>query len=92
MCVVSAVHQGYDQVIPQRHHWPLNPVAPKTISEEDIRRILDAYRESLDLARQVDEIAERPDCEDPVKAELLDRVAEIEARLDEIEARFRPLD
>ena len=91
MCIVSAVHDSYQKAIPSQDSWPLNPSAPRTLTDAEIRRVIDAYRKSLELAQTVDEITNQPDCEDPEKAKLLERVEAIEKSLDEIKKRFDPL-
>lgn len=57
---------------------------PAPISAEDLRRLLDAFKKACAAAEEFDEITGQPDCVDPEKAELIDRVAELEAQLDAI--------
>lgn len=84
MCVVSMVFDYYDKTIPwpapnKPYEWypPLPPV--------DLDKQIKDFLEALQAAKKVDKLTAQPDCEDPEKAKLLDRVAELEKRLAAIE-------
>lgn len=52
---------------------------------EEMRALIAEFREALHAAQVVDRLTKQPDCEDPEKAKLVDRVAELERRLNELE-------
>lgn len=58
------------------------------ISQEEvaaIRSLIKEFREAVVAAKVVDKLTNQPDCEDPEKKKLEDRVAELEARLSMLE-------
>jgi hypothetical protein len=54
---------------------------PQFTPEEvaDLRKLIANYREAMKAAETVDRLTGQPDCEDPEKAKLKERVAELEA-------------
>lgn len=93
MCVYSGIGPIFDPLVP--YPWerqttlPLNPQpwgpVPSTglpITPEDLRTLLDAFHEAVAAAKKADRAAGQPDCTDPEKVKLEDRVAELERRLD----------
>jgi len=54
-----------------------------------LRKLIDEFREAVEAAKKIDVLTKQPDCEDPEKAKLLDRVAELERRLDQLEKSKR---
>ena len=90
MCVVSMVYDHYNPIIPDRL-TPLTPpgpiVTPPYPTPEQIRRtqeIIDAFKTARDAAKIVDELTKQPDCEDPEKKKLEERVAKLEKQISEI--------
>lgn len=92
----------YDYYRPQILPWqqpfglhvpPPAPPAP-VVDEAAVRRILDAFRRAEKAARTVDELTGQPDCEDPDKAQLEKRVAELERQLEALQVerlqKFHP--
>lgn len=93
MCNVSAVFDQWEPAFPdyrqQVYPWnpaPVYPNAPKQYTPEDLQRLIDAFQKAVDAAKVFDVITGQPDCEDPDKAKLLDRIAELEERLTALEA------
>lgn len=76
MCVVSMVFDHY------------HPEFYKPIDVErdyaELARVIQEFREAHQAAKRVDILTKQPDCEDPEKAKLLDRIAELEAELAEL--------
>jgi len=91
MCTVSMVFDHYnrefDKVWPQ---YPLrSPLERTPIIQEDLsefRRLIDDFRQAVEAAKKVDRLTAQPDCTDPEKAKLEDRVRALEKRIAELEA------
>lgn len=75
MCVVSMV---YDHFRPQFE--PYENTRPLT-DPNNFRELVEKFRKAAEAAQRVDSLTNQPDCEDPEKAKLLERVAELERRL-----------
>lgn len=71
--------------------WPAPETPPfphtRTVTVNDVKvsvdlaalaQLLKEYREALEAAKKVDVLTGQPDCVDPQKAKLEDRVAELE--------------
>jgi hypothetical protein len=98
MCVVSMVFDHFEKQFPTWPNVP-NPMPsppPPQVDlsglfsvtrerEEELRKLIKEFREAVEAAKKVDVLTKQPDCEDPEKAKLVDRVAELERRLDGIE-------
>lgn len=92
MCVVSMVFDHYQEPFKR---WTLpdtvtpTPQTPVWYPQEEIselRRLILEFREAVEAARKVDVLTKQPDCEDPVKAALEQRVADLERRLNAMDA------
>lgn len=95
MCVYSNVLDHFQPLIPQPFEpavpytpggplpttgsWPWTPAVPPS----ELRQILDDFKAALAAAKTVDRLVGHPDCEDPEKAKLVARVAELERLLPE---------
>lgn len=92
MCVVSAVYDQYNPHIPT--NWPpidSTPIKPNTtpvikleehvINPKDLARLIDSFHKAVAAAKVFDELTGQPDCEDPEKAKLEERVAALEEKL-----------
>lgn len=95
MCIVSMVIDRFDPLLPSPttpvypqptppgamppgYTWPWQP----QVDLSDLRKLVDDFKEALAAARTVDRLTGQPDCEDPEKAKLLDRVALLESQLE----------
>ena len=100
MCNVSMIFDTYKPHLPDpnAYPWPQPgtavpwPIAPAPRVGEwptptALRELLESFRQAVEAAKAFDRLTNQPDCEDPEKAKLLDRVDELERRLDELEAR-----
>lgn len=99
MCVVSMVHDHFNPLfpsispvpapVPAGTPWPLAGLIPGVlISHEEaqrIRGVIADFRAAVEAARLVDKLTAQPDCVDPEKAKLEERVAALEKRLAELE-------
>lgn len=96
MCVVSMVSDHYMEPFRQKEkrigdffgplqQWRNDFQAASLKSEiEELRKLIADFREAMAAAKRVDELTAQPDCVDPKKATLVDRVADLERRLDSI--------
>ncbi len=57
-----------------------------------LRKVIADFREALQAAMKVDRLTNQPDCADPEKAKLEQRVADLERRLDAASTAFRAPD
>lgn len=84
MCFTSAVMETWQPHIPTA--WPVSTVPfvtnPPTVPPDLLRELLAAFRKAYEAAETFDRLTGQPDCVDPEKAKLLDRVAELERRLE----------
>lgn len=83
MCTLSMVMDHYQDRFP---YPSSNPVPSKTITvtplpTEELRQLIREFREAVAAAKTVDALTNQPDCEDPEKAKLEERVAVLEAEL-----------
>jgi hypothetical protein len=56
------------------------------LDNELLKELIETFKAAKAAAERADEITGQPDCVDPEKAELLDRVAELERRLELVES------
>lgn len=95
MCVMSMVHDEFagrlanqglmDQGWTGVPNWLPKP----ELTAEDItalRQLVVDFREAVAAAKVVDRLTGQPDCVDPEKAKLEERVTELETRLTALEA------
>ncbi len=64
------------------------PMPGTIISAEEIasiKKLISDFREAMEAAKTVDRLTEQPDCVDPEKAKLQDRVIELEKRISSLE-------
>lgn len=54
---------------------------PTTVDLAELRKLIDEFKEAVGAAQRIDILTKQPDCEDPEKAKLVDRVAALEERL-----------
>lgn len=84
MCVVSMVYDHYQ------------PLIPKTIEVDPIdtaywEKVFEDFRKAKEAAETVDKLTGQPDCVDPEKAELLERIADLEQQLANARCKEREL-
>lgn len=81
--------------------WPNNPYAPPApatspptivqpqvaegVDNKTVKELIDTLRQAIEAAERFDKLTGQPDCVDPEKATLMERVEELERRLKEIE-------
>lgn len=95
MCNVSMIMDTYRPHIPTV--WPPNttpapqqwkigttPKPKQPVTAEELRELLESFRQALTAAQTFDRLTGQPDCVDPEKAQLEERVADLERRLDEM--------
>lgn len=93
MCVVSFVHDYYEDKIPKIE--PYTPYVPPTTGDgivwppkltfsppaldlRELNALIHEFKRLLENAREIDDKTGQPDCVDPEKAKLQDRIAELE--------------
>lgn len=93
MCVYSATMDFYRPRIPDISPWTpdgYNPFETKTLgpqpvdkvdSEIRIKEILEKFKRAVEASKVVDKLTDQPDCADPEKAKLEDKVRELEKLL-----------
>ena len=101
MCIVSNAFDGFSPIIPTPTPWPVpctgipNPgLAPwgpvpntgQILNPDQLKELLEAFHAAVAAAKKADAAAGQPDCQDPEKAKIEERVAELERRLALLEA------
>ncbi len=85
MCVVSMVMDHYKPWVPSITTPGVMPweVPPHTDSEPkiDLAKLFKDMREAVEAAKKVDELTGQPDCVDPEKQKLEQRIKELEELL-----------
>lgn len=82
MCIVSMVSDHYRERFPT---WPSEPWQPPkadtptvvigpTVDLGELRKLIDEFKEAIAAAQKLDALMRQPDCVDPVKAQLMQRV------------------
>jgi hypothetical protein len=77
----------YEYYKPQfeRFYNPPQPLFyPPPQTTEEIERLIREFREAIDSAKRLDVLTKQPDCEDPEKAKLEERVAELERQIKDL--------
>lgn len=100
MCVVSMVFDRYQdrfpwgdstqgpQVQPQPTPPSITITSPlPQLPMAELKKLIEEFKEAVAAARTVDRLTNQPDCEDPEKAKLEQRVLELEKRLAALEAK-----
>jgi hypothetical protein len=86
------VYNQWQPNIPYPNQWqPIQPYnlipnpiihSPWPVDPEEMRKFLEAFHAMVEAAKVFDELTGQPDCEDPEKAALEERVAELERKLE----------
>lgn len=99
MCVYSAVFDHYAPRFdpwnaPAVPLVPLTPISlepPIDLSAfgikgdlEELKKLIKEFKEAAEHAKKLDTLMQNPDCEDPDKAKLLDRIADLEKAIAEL--------
>lgn len=100
MCVMSIVHDHYRDQFPGGMWPPLvpNPYPytppdnshPTPEEQERLRQLIKDFREAQEAAAKLDKMMKQPDCVDPEKAKLQERVAELEKQLEAVRKAAQP--
>jgi hypothetical protein len=75
MCVISMVHDYYWKRLPKQQQ------NTDLIDLSELRKLMDDFKAATEAAKIVDKLTGQPDCIDPEKAKLQERVAELERKL-----------
>lgn len=89
MCVMSMVHDHFAPVFPPLPAgtiatWPPSAVIVSQEEADRLRGLIADFRSAIEAARVVDKLTAQPDCADPEKLKLEDRVARLERALAEM--------
>jgi hypothetical protein len=85
MCVISMVMDNFEDRFNRKPYGMLPSTQPVVISPPELaelRELIAQFKEAVQAAKTVDRLTGQPDCVDPKKAKLEERVAELERRLD----------
>lgn len=91
MCIVSNVHDHYNPLFP-----PMVPPVDQVVTPIDwskvfpqpapdlseMRKLIDEFKEAVAAAQKLDTLLKQPDCVDPDKAKLQERVERLERIID----------
>lgn len=99
MCVYSAVFDHYGPRFDPWNKTPV-PLVPLSPIEqqhpidlsafgikgdlEELKKLIKEFKEASEHAKKLDILMHKPDCEDPDKAKLLDRIAVLEKAIAEL--------
>jgi uncharacterized small protein (DUF1192 family) len=78
MCVLSVVYDKYDQIFPRP------TIVWSRIDNDHWQKTIDDFRREVKDAKEQDRRDGNPDCEDPDKAKLEERVAALERELERL--------
>lgn len=97
MCTVSWVGEQFEPVLPDfEPYQPYQPSRTSPVITtpqitvtglkpdldlEELKRLIDRFRELVKVAEKIDAHLGQPDCVDPEKAKLMERVKQLEALL-----------
>ncbi len=92
MCVISMVMDHYLPKIPapSSSQWTWIEAQPSAKAEiEELKKVIADFKKAVDAAKKVDALTNQPDCVDPEKAKLLDRVSDLERRIAAVERKTK---
>ena len=94
MCNVSQIMDQYRPFIPDPSVWPQmqviidnTPPEPRKVIDltiDELYELLGSFRQAVEAAETFDRLTGQPDCVDPEKATLEDRVAALEQKIEEL--------
>lgn len=64
---------------------PAQPRVAEGVENDWLKRLIGSLRQALEAAEEFDKLTGQPDCEDPEKAQLMEKVDELEQRLATLE-------
>lgn len=79
MCVVSMVYDHFKPLFPPPPPGYDYPVWPPPYSPAQTQKNINDFRKAIEAARVVDKLTGKPDCADPEKAKLEERIVALEA-------------
>lgn len=91
MCVISMVMDHYRPMfpdvpiggpLPTSQQFDLSRLFPSAVDLDELRRLINDFKQAVDAAKKVDLLTAQPDCIDPEKAKLLERVERLERVID----------
>lgn len=93
MYIVSNVMDHYrPQFEPYRRDT--TPTSTFTITQSvdlvELARLIEDFKEAVAAAKKLDVLTKQPDCEDPEKAKLVARVADLEKQLEAVREAAAP--
>jgi 23S rRNA G2069 N7-methylase RlmK/C1962 C5-methylase RlmI len=83
MCFTSLVMDQYRPYLPVQP-WTPPVVIQRPYTPEELAELIESFKEAVKAAETFDRVTGQPDCVDPEKEKLIERVAGLEAKLDEI--------
>lgn len=94
MCVVSMVYDHYNNRFPYGQggtgtDWTKvfqNATEPSETDKlvGEMKKLITEFREAVAAAKKVDALTQQPDCSDPEKAKLEERVAALEREIEQL--------
>lgn len=100
MCVVSMVIDHYNPFFPPLPEPAPTPTVPNvsgtftwpppSVDLNELRKLIEEFKEAMVAAKKVDLLTGQPDCEDPEKAKLVARVDALEKEVARLSKKKRP--
>jgi len=93
MCVISMVYDHYNSAFERYTQQPTPTFTITTSASSDLaelRKLIEDFKVAIEAAKKVDVLTGQPDCEDPEKAKLRERVAELERQLAAVKEAVGP--
>ena len=98
MCVYSAIFDHYTPKFPVPSPTPYElavpwlPVVPDAaaMTPEELLKLIEDFKKAAEDAKEQDKKEGNPDCEDPDKARLLERIEILEHRIEILELSKTP--
>lgn len=84
MCVMSMVVDYYKPQFDRYVYSGQNQIVIYPDAQPDWGKLVREFREAIQAAKRVDDLTGQPDCVDPEKAKLTERVAELERKIAEM--------
>jgi predicted nucleic acid-binding Zn-ribbon protein len=75
------VHNSFEDQFPRSEPFQWPSLSTPTIDLDRLERLVKDFKDAVKAAELLDRLLKQPDCVDPEKAKLQERVVELEARL-----------